>query len=185
MRRRIRPPTSRDLPALQGIESAADELYARVLGPEPFGDAPCPTGADRAAAPGFLLVAEVPGCDAPIGFVHVVAIAQGDQDGPRAHLEQLAVLPAHQRRGLGGALVDAARREAGRRGHREITLRTFADIPWNAPFYARHGFREAAVAETEPGGRLGTPFDLRLLEAEAELGLLRHGRRLLMVAPAL
>lgn len=31
-----------------------------------------------------------------------------------------------------------------------MTLTTFRDVPWNAPFYARAGFRELAAAELSP-----------------------------------
>ena len=40
---------------------------------------------------------------------------------------------------------------ANRAGHPAVTLTTFRDIPWNAPFYARAGFRVLASAELGPG----------------------------------
>ena len=102
-----------------------------------------------------------------VGFAHLL-----EQDG-HAHLEQLSVLPRLGRRGLGRMLVSAVLREAGARGHREVTLRTYADVPWNAPFYTRCGF-----VETEPR----TAFLRRLIDVEESLGLLQHGRRLQMTA---
>lgn len=89
------------------------------------------------------------------------------------HLEQLSVSPAFAQRGLGRALTEAAKRHAGERGHSRITLRTFADVPWNAPFYATVGF-----AEEEPS----TAFHRSLVEVEARLGLDRYGRRVQMGA---
>jgi len=58
------------------------------------------------------------------------------------------------------------------RGALEVTLRTFADVPWNAPFHARHGFVELA---REPE-RMAP-----LRDVEARMGLLRYGRRIAMV----
>ena len=60
--------------------------------------------------------------------------------GARVHLAELDVLPAHGRRGVGTALVRAVD-EWARSGHfTEITLTTYRDVPWNAPFYAGLGF---------------------------------------------
>ncbi|RII94048.1 GNAT family N-acetyltransferase [Clavibacter californiensis] len=164
---RIRLAAARDLEALQRIEDDADRLLVDLLGPEDW--PPAPTGASRAAEPGFLLVAEDPDADdgsaGLVGFAHVLEV-----DG-LAHLEQVSVPSEHGRRGHGRALVEAAAGEARRRGHRRITLRTFADVPWNAPSYARMGF-----AEEQPA----TPFHRALVATEARLGLDRLGRRIQM-----
>jgi len=166
MTTRIRPAAARDLDALQGIEDRADRILVELLRPAAWW--PAPTGAERAAEPGFLLAAEDADADAAptlVGFAHVLEV-----DG-LAHLEQVAVPPEHGRRGHGGALVEAAAAEARRRGHRRITLRTFADVPWNAPAYARAGFVEEPPATT---------FHRRLVETEAGLGLDLVGRRIQM-----
>lgn len=161
---RIRPAAAGDLDALQGIEDRADRILVELLRPDAWW--PAPTGAERAAEPGFLLVAEDADAGPEIvGFAHVLEV-----DG-LAHLEQVAVPPEHGRRGHGGALVEAAAEEARRRGHRRITLRTFADVPWNAPAYARAGFVEEQPA---------TPFHLGLVATEARLGLDLVGRRIQM-----
>ncbi|WP_370568122.1 GNAT family N-acetyltransferase [Frigoribacterium sp. CG_9.8] len=73
-----------------------------------------------------MVVAESFGGEA-VGFMHVVLTNEV------AHLEQLAVLPSHGRRGYGRTLVEAAKQEALRRGFREITLRALAEIPRHAP----------------------------------------------------
>ncbi|MGL4174459.1 MAG: GNAT family N-acetyltransferase [Dermatophilaceae bacterium] len=76
-------------------------------------DWPPPTqGTERAARPGVILVADRP----VTGFAHMLHL-----DGHR-HLEQLAVSPACQRRGVGGALLDAVNAEVARQGGREVTL---------------------------------------------------------------
>jgi GNAT superfamily N-acetyltransferase len=77
----------------------------------------------------------------PIGF------AQVEWVGGEPHLEEMNVLPSHGRRGVGRALVEAVLAWARSGGHLAVTLTTFRDLPWNAPFYARCGFRALEPAE--------------------------------------
>jgi GNAT superfamily N-acetyltransferase len=77
----------------------------------------------------------------PIGF------AQVEWVGGEPHLEEMNVVPSHGRRGAGRALVEAVLGWARDAGHRAVTLTTFRDLPWNAPFYARCGFRALEARE--------------------------------------
>jgi GNAT superfamily N-acetyltransferase len=81
-----------------------------------------------------------------------------------AHLYEMDVLPAHARRGLGAALVDAVVDWARSRDFPSVTLTTFRHLAWNAPFYARQGFRPLTDLQRSPGLA-------RLLTEEAEAGL--------------
>ncbi|MFE5775457.1 GNAT family N-acetyltransferase [Brachybacterium sp. NPDC056505] len=182
---RIREARREDLARLQAIEAAGDAMFADLFGPEPFGPDSAERGEARAAEPGVLLVAVVGGGagadERVVGFAHVLEIdgAAAREDRPEAHLEQLAVLPAYGRRGIGRALVEASCAWAAGRDHMRITLRTYAEVPWNAPFYARCGFR--VVDSTVGGGEFDTAFQQGLVETERGAGLERHGRRVLMV----
>lgn len=159
----IRPATADDLRATVTIEEAADALLVELFGAV---DWPPPASTeDRLHSPGFVLVAVMEGV--PVGFVQVI-----ETDG-HAHLEQLSVLPAHGRRGHGRRLVHAALDEASRRGHGRITLRTYSDVAWNAPFYATCGFRR-----TEPD----TDFLRSLVQVERALNLFDYGPREQMTA---
>lgn len=100
----------------------------------------------RASHEGHLWV--VLADDAPVGFAHVVAI-----DAATAHLEEIDVLPAHGRRGLGTRLVLHVCRWAGMNGFESVTLTTFRDVPWNMPFYGRLGFRIIPSSELSPALR--------------------------------
>jgi GNAT superfamily N-acetyltransferase len=162
----VRSATQNDLGCLEGIENAADSLLIEWLDPGEWGQAA--SGRSRAALPGFILVSSERVDGAVVGFAHVI-----EADG-FAHLEQLSVTPGRGRRGHGRALVEAAKAEAGDRGHTWMTLRTFAEVPWNAPFYATCGF-----IESEPA----TEFHRRLLHTELDLHLPRAGRRVEMTAP--
>jgi GNAT superfamily N-acetyltransferase len=145
-----------DLTGLSRLEEAADVQLQEALGgvlppPQPSGD-----GGEL-----FILVAGRP----PVGFARV------DELDGQAHLEQLSVHPMAGRRGLGRALVEAAANESRLRGFTAMTLCTFADIAFNAPFYASCGFEEF----TCPGPGLAA-----LRAYEGELGLDALGRRISM-----
>ena len=157
----VRDATREDLRHLKALEAAADTTYEQLFGPLDW--EPPSTGAWRARQPGFLLVAGEPGT--VVGFAHVLWL-QGT-----AHLEQLAVHPDAQRRGTGTALVRAVLARAAAEGHRRLTLSTYADVAWNRPFYERLGFEVV---------RDPSPLERALQEKEAEMGLLRHGPRVVM-----
>jgi GNAT superfamily N-acetyltransferase len=155
----VRPAQPADLPLLAEIEGAADQLFTSVFGDLDWD--PPTDGAARAAEPGFLLVAG----DPPVGFAHVLFLEGA------AHLEQLAVHPSAMDQGIGTALLEAACETAHAAGYDALSLSTFADVPWNAPWYAARGFAEV----TEP-----LPYQQRLRELEQEMGLDRHGPRVVM-----
>jgi len=68
-----------------------------------------------------------------------------------AHLLEINVDPRRQGEGLARRLIDAGSDWARSKGFDAMTLTTYRDVPWNAPFYARLGF-----AAFEPGlDRLG------------------------------
>lgn len=121
------------------------------------------SGTAMFAEPGFLLVAG----DPAIGFVHVVDMES------HAHLAQISVHPDHGGRGVGTALLEAAAERAALEGHGSLTLTTYADLPWNGPFYARRGFVE--FAEDDP-----LTAAQQAISEEERLGLSRHGRRVWM-----
>jgi GNAT superfamily N-acetyltransferase len=67
-----------------------------------------------------------------------------------AHIEQVSVAPAHGRRGVGAALIDHLSAVAAAESRPALTLTTFRDVPWNAPYYERLGFRVIAPADQGP-----------------------------------
>ncbi len=123
-----------------------------------------PTGAVRDEERGWILVAG----DPVVGFVHVLDLES------HAHLSHVSVHSDHGRRGIGGALLEAAAERAALKGHGSLTLTTRADLPWNVPFYVRHGFVE--VPDDEPR----TSTQLAIMAEEEQLGLVTHGRRIWM-----
>ena len=72
-----------------------------------------------------------------------------------AEIKNMAVLPSHQRRGIGRALVEAAARTARSTGRASLLVATAAADTGNLRFYQRCGFRMRAVerdAFTEANG---------------------------------
>jgi len=156
----VRPATAADIGHLAEIERLADEVFADVgiVGlPAP------PSDKDYADAAALLVAG-----DPPIGFARI-ELVEGE-----AYLDQLSVLPASMRRGVGSALLEAAVAWAREHGHDSLLLATFRDVAWNAPFYARQGF--VAVSADTPGAR-------RIAEHEAALRMDRFGPRVLMRRP--
>lgn len=156
--RTIRPARPDELAELIEIEVAADRLFP-LAG---YGETPGPASLDELRAALALLVSG----DPPVGYARIELV-----DG-RAHLAGLSVRPRFMRQGRGSELVRAACAWAAAHGYPEITLCTFAEVPWNGPFYARLGFAE--LAELSPGLRA-------LRQTERDLGLDAMGRRVVLI----
>lgn len=86
----------------------------------------------------------------PAGFAHTLL----DPDSV-LHLAQVSVHPDHAGHRLTRRIVDALIRYHKGRGIGEITLTTFRDVPWNAPYYVRLGFIEIPDAEADADPNLG------------------------------
>jgi GNAT superfamily N-acetyltransferase len=160
---RIRPATSDDLPVLQDVERAAGAAF-RDLGMEAIADdePPALDVLEYYRRAGRAWVA----CDAgdhPAGYL------VGEPVDGAPHIEQVSVHPDVARRGVGRTLLTYAADRAHEQDLTALTLNTFAEVPWNAPYYTRLGFRVLEEAELTPG--------LRKIRAhEAELGLDRWPR---------
>lgn len=74
----------------------------------------------------------------------VVGYLAGRVEEDRLHIDEVDVLHSHQGRGLGRRLLATAEAWARSAGLKALSLTTFRNVPWNAPFYASFGFREWA-----------------------------------------
>ncbi|RPK89509.1 MULTISPECIES: GNAT family N-acetyltransferase [Streptomyces] len=164
---RIRSARRSDLPLLQDIERAAGEPF-RALGmafvadddPPPLDllesyrqAGRCWVATDPLSATG----------DRPLGYV------LADPVDDALHIEQVSVDPSAARRGIGRGLIAHLAALAAARGMAALTLTTFTDVPWNAPYYRRIGFRTLTEGELTDG--------LRAIRAEeAQHGLDRWPR---------
>lgn len=135
--------TPAQVPALCAIERAAVELFrGHRAWPCYAAMAIPPALLDAAIARGLVWVALEQGM--PVGFVWLDDDVGGDAIG----IAEIDVLPTHGRRGIGAALLEHACAWARAAGYCRVDLGTLGDVPWNAPFYAKHGFGE--VDKTDP-----------------------------------
>lgn len=70
----------------------------------------------------------------------IVGFACARLVGQALHLHEISVRHEAQGQGVGRRLLQQVENAARFTGVRELTLTTFVDVPWNAPFYARFGF---------------------------------------------
>lgn len=142
---RLRPGRPDEVDAVRAIEVAAASLFGGIGLPEIAAFDPAePEEVLLRAREGRLWVA-ADAADRPVAFALF-----GEIDGT-LHVEELDVHPGHARRGLGAALIDRLDAIARERGLPELTLSTFRDVPWNAPYYARLGFAPMPDEALGPG----------------------------------
>jgi len=135
----IRPATLDDLPAIRAVIDAA---YARYL-----------TRMDKPPAP--LLRDYGPSVEAGTTWVAGSPVTAVLTLYPRAdhlYVENVAVDPGAQGRGLGRALMEFAEQEAARRGLNRMALVTHEAMTENQAIYARLGYTEIE-RRTEDGYR--------------------------------
>jgi len=87
-----------------------------------------------ALASDSLLVADMGGL--PVAFLQAGIVDR------TAYVAEVDVLPDHAGHRLAGRLFDAIEPWARDHALSHLTLSTFRDIPWNAPYYRRLGFRD-------------------------------------------
>jgi ribosomal protein S18 acetylase RimI-like enzyme len=96
--------------------------------------------------------------DPPVAFLSAEV-----QDGT-LHIWELAVRLDQQRLGIGRGLLEEAIADARRRRLVALSLTTFRDVIWNAPFYQKLGFR--VLDDAQAGERLR-----QVLRREVEHGM--------------
>lgn len=144
----IRPARPAEADSLRAIENAAGQAFTAVgYGDIAEQEDTVPAALRAAAAAGRLLVI-ADAADRPAGF-----ILCSDMDGD-LHVQELDVHPEHAGQRLGVRLLDAAEQMARARGLPALSLTTFRSVPWNAPYYARLGFREMLPGEYGPDLRI-------------------------------
>jgi predicted N-acetyltransferase YhbS len=155
---RIRPARVEELPLLAHIEQSAAVLFLDTPYAFVVDDAPLPLDFVRQQFQAGLVWVAVDDRETVVGY----AIARNVDD--TLYLQQIDVLPAYGRRGIGSALVTAVCDRAKQQGYKIVSLSTFRDLPWNAPFYSKLGFDPIDPAELTTGFQ-----QIRLKEIEAGL----------------
>ena len=127
-----------DAAVLAAVTAEAYRHYVPRIGREP---APMTADYAHAARSGLTWVAEADG--EVVGLL--VLVVHPD------HLlvENVAVRPSAQRRGVGARLLGLAEEEAQARGLHEIRLYTNEAMTENLAYYPRHGYTETHRAEQD------------------------------------
>ena len=131
---------------LRAIERAGGARFELIGMPEVAKGEPTPaTILEDRARNGQLYVA-VAGNAALAGF-----LCWSPKDG-MAYIEEISVHPDHAGHRLAAHLID--RLAADLRGQLALlSLSTFRDVPWNAPYYAKLGFVELPFGSAGPEHR--------------------------------
>lgn len=117
---------------IQRIGLEADLRFEQIGHPELSGETIPDDAAERAIREGRLWVVER---DADVVGWAVVGRLEGE-----LVVGQISVLQRAGREGAGTALLLALVANARAGGEKSIVLNTQSDVPWNAPWYAKHGF---------------------------------------------
>lgn len=172
---KIRPAQLVDARHLLVVERSAAQAFRAIPALAWLSDAAVtPAEVHRAhIAAGTAWVAAGPD-DLPVGFLTATRGVEG------LHIDELSVRGRWQNKGCGRALMAAAIAWAKAQGLGAVTLTTFRDVPWNAPFYERLGFRVLAGAAL-------TEQLAAVMQDEAQRGLpagQRCAMRLVLESPA-
>ncbi|GAB5349189.1 GNAT family N-acetyltransferase [Alteriqipengyuania sp. 357] len=158
-----------DADAMPAIERAAGTMFERIDGLAGI------AAQDTVPVERLLRYIARGHCLAAVHDEAVIGFLVTEPFGRELHVREFSVHPDWQGRGVGSALLRGCMIDAGNSGFTAITLTTFAEVPWNAPFYRRLGFvdldpvdhaRLAGELEREyghgmpPGSRIAMVRDL-------------------------
>jgi GNAT superfamily N-acetyltransferase len=155
----IRTAHPTELLLLQEIENASGELFRTIGMPEIADDDPLPLDVLRELRRKDQVWVATE--EHPVAWIAAEVI-----DGC-AHVEQVSVHPTHARQGIGRQLLDQVETWARDRNLPALTLTTFRNVPWNAPYYEKLGFEQL----TTPGPGLA-----EIVRHETERGLAPNSR---------
>jgi GNAT superfamily N-acetyltransferase len=130
---------------MREIERAAGIVFAEIGMREIADDEPLPLTELAGYQRGSRAWVAEDGEGRPVAYL-IADLVDGN-----VHIEQVSVHPAAARQGIGRRLLDHAAAYAIARGASALTLTTFAEVPWNAPYYARCGFRVVPDSDLSPG----------------------------------
>jgi GNAT superfamily N-acetyltransferase len=133
-----------DLRKLPAIEMAAAQRFHTSLHPAAADGYPISVALLQSwLAHDGVWVAETPSHELA-GFAAWVPLALD------MYVVELDVLPRHAGQRIGAQLLDQLSKLGDRLGFERLILRTFSDVPWNAPYYERLGFEALGECEEHP-----------------------------------
>ena len=130
---RIRLGSADEIHKVAPLEQAAAEAY-RTIGMDAIADdAPIPESV-------LLEAAEEQRFWVAVEYGVLKAYLLGDFLPQSLHIDQVTVHPDASRRGLGALMIESVSADPRAKERGLITLTSFANVPWNAPYYERIGF---------------------------------------------
>ncbi|HZZ13724.1 MAG TPA: GNAT family N-acetyltransferase [Paraburkholderia sp.] len=132
-----------DVHAIRAIEFDASQRFVDV-GMAGIADAPpMDAGLVTRKIAAREIVLAVCASETVVGFVMF------EPQPERFYVEELDVLTSHAGQRIGAALIEQVAQLARARHVTQLTLSTYRDVPWNAPYYRRLGFRDLAQTELD------------------------------------
>ena len=162
----IRPCGNADLAAIETIINEAAGKYKGVIPADCWHEPYMPREelmAEIRAGVRFY------GCEDAGALIGVMGIQRVDD---ATLIRHAYVLPAHQSRGIGGALLDALACQSNGR----MLVGTWADAEWAIRFYQRHGFRLVQTVE-EKDRLLNSYWKISPRQRETSVVLVFAGRK--------
>lgn len=126
--------TEKDYATLPQTEAAAAQAFTQQGLPQLAKMAPMPSSFYKNLPnTAIVFIAKAP-LHEILGFIVIIEVDK------QAHIKELSVAYQHKQQGIGTALLKEAIKWASLH-YTHLTLTTFRDLPFNEPFYKKHGFR--------------------------------------------
>lgn len=145
---RLRTASALDIPQIRAIGGSATKKFGSI--PELADladDLEEPLTIQQWLALGRIYLAEELG--SAIGFISAYPLDVA------LYVQEMSVLESHQGKGVGKFLMEAVQqwalvRSMQDRAKARVSLITYAEVPWNGPWYLKRGFKEVEPADIGP-----------------------------------
>lgn len=141
---RIRLASADEIHKVAPLEHAAAEMY-REIGMDAIADDAPPAESE------LLQAVEEQRLWFAVEYGVLKAYLLGDYLPQSLHIDQVTVHPDASRRGLGALMIESVSADPRSKERGLITLTSFANVPWNAPYYERIGFIDIPESEWPEG----------------------------------
>ncbi|MGD9638871.1 MAG: GNAT family N-acetyltransferase [Alphaproteobacteria bacterium] len=139
----IKRATAKDFHLLPDIETATAKLFKEFIS-DCVNLPPSPESYYHSLSEKSAVFIAYTDDNSVVGFIVVTTL---DNQG---HIAEVDVLPEYTRKGIGKNLINQAILWAKSNNYEWLTLTTFKNIPFNAPFYRKLGFIEFIPSENQP-----------------------------------
>ena len=141
---RIRLASADEIHKIEPLEQAAAEMFREIGMTEVAEDAPIPEKE-------LLQAVEDQRLWVAVEYGVLKAYLLGTFLPQSLHIDQVTVHPDAARRGLGALMIESVSADPRAKKLGLMTLTSFANVPWNAPYYERIGFLDIAESDWPEG----------------------------------